>query len=184
MTKLEKIREWSERAYRIAAEHGWHDEEKSDELWMSLVMSEVAELVEADRKGRNTSPNIESEYDKERLKDDTGFFFFYDAEVKGTIQEEFADIIIRLLDYAYMKWGDCMEEVYDRDFQRREGWTIPEHAWRFCKDILDIGHMSVVNSIWYMIDWAEDAGVDLDMHVEWKMRYNSLRPYRHGHKKY
>ena len=184
MIDSKKLKDWSKKIYDIAAAHGWHDEEKSDELWMSLIMSEVAELVEADRKGRNVSPTVESEYDKEQLKDDTGFFFFYDAEVKGTMQEEFADIIIRLLDYAYMKWDDCIEYPYEHVFRRREGWTIPEHAWHFCKEVLNTGHMNIVDSIFYIMDWADDANINLEKHVDWKIRYNSLRPFKHGGKKY
>ena len=109
MMKLEKIRKWSESAYRIAAEHGWHDEEKSDELWMSLIVSEIGELIEADRKGL-TDVNLVG-YSEKRFEDDLEFTRFYEAEVKGRVHEEFADIFIRLLDYVYMKWGDCMEEV-------------------------------------------------------------------------
>lgn len=27
-------------------------------------------------------------------------------------------------------------------------------------------------------------GIDLDTHIKWKMKYNELRPYKHGGKKY
>lgn len=26
--------------------------------------------------------------------------------------------------------------------------------------------------------------IDLDTHIKWKMKYNELRPYKHGGKKY
>lgn len=44
MIDSKKFKAWSKEIYDIAAAHGWHDEEKSDELWMSLIMSEVANI--------------------------------------------------------------------------------------------------------------------------------------------
>ena len=37
-------------AYETAREHGWHDEEHSDEHWLMLILTEIAEPVNADRK--------------------------------------------------------------------------------------------------------------------------------------
>jgi len=64
--ELEKIKMYSIRAHEIATAHGFHDEKKSDAHWLcplprrsqrnsatqkrSLVISEVMEAVEADRK--------------------------------------------------------------------------------------------------------------------------------------
>lgn len=179
-----KLNDWSNKIYNIATAHGWHDEEKSDELWMSLIMSEVAELIEADRKNKNVQESVENTYSEEQMQDDTGFIFFYEAEIKGTKQEEFADILIRLLDYAYMKWGDNIEYSYECVFRCYNKWSIPEYAWHFCKDILNTGYLNILDSIYYIIDWANISGIDLEKHVNWKIRYNSLRPYKHGGKKY
>lgn len=41
-----------DRAYKTACEHGFHDKELSNEHWLCLVISELMEAVEADRKGR------------------------------------------------------------------------------------------------------------------------------------
>ena len=36
-----------------------------------------------------------------------------------------------------------------------------------------------------MYAWAESLGIDnLDDHIRWKMKFNELRPYKHGGKKY
>lgn len=34
------------------------------------------------------------------------------------------------------------------------------------------------------LDWGYNKGVDMDTHVALKLRYNSLRGYKHGGKKY
>ena len=52
MITKEKTKEFIDRAYKCACEHGFHDEEKSVSHWMMLVASEIGEMVEADRAGR------------------------------------------------------------------------------------------------------------------------------------
>ena len=49
----EELNELKERAYKTAVEHGFHEEEKPDAYWLGLVMSEVGEAINADRKGRH-----------------------------------------------------------------------------------------------------------------------------------
>lgn len=45
---LNKLRD---KAYKCAVAHGWHEEKKSNRHWLCLVISELMEAVEADRKG-------------------------------------------------------------------------------------------------------------------------------------
>ena len=51
------------KAYDNAVKHGWHEEEKSNAHWLMMVCTEVAEAVQADRKG-----NYMDDLDKEGLK--------------------------------------------------------------------------------------------------------------------
>lgn len=52
MITKEKTREFIDRAYRNACEHGFHDEKLSVEHFLMLVITEISEAVEADRAGR------------------------------------------------------------------------------------------------------------------------------------
>ena len=47
-TDLNKLRD---RAYKIAKAHGFHEKEYSDETYLMLIITEIAEAVNADRKG-------------------------------------------------------------------------------------------------------------------------------------
>lgn len=47
---LNKLRD---KAYQCAVAHGWHEENLSDEHFLCLVISELMEAVEADRKGKH-----------------------------------------------------------------------------------------------------------------------------------
>lgn len=46
------LNELRDKAYRIACDHGFHDKELSNEHCLMLVITELSEAVEADRKGR------------------------------------------------------------------------------------------------------------------------------------
>lgn len=59
--------ELSKRAYKCACEHGFHNEERSNEHWLCLVVSELMEAVEADRKRKRFKGNknkFEKEYNR------------------------------------------------------------------------------------------------------------------------
>ena len=47
------LNELRDRAYKTACDRGFHDEELSNEHCLCLVISELMEAVEADRKGGN-----------------------------------------------------------------------------------------------------------------------------------
>ena len=46
-----------DRAYNNAVAHGWHEEDLSNEHFLCLVISELMEAVEADRKGQRAEKN-------------------------------------------------------------------------------------------------------------------------------
>lgn len=180
----ERLQQLSREAFDIASEHGFHDEEKPIELLLSLIMSEVAEIIEADRKGRhalyNESDNVP--YDDEEFKT------FYNENIKGSIEEEFADVAIRLMDYAYTYFGEDMDwDLINKDYYvrvRAEGEPIYFVAWYFIKNILDFDMESIATSMRHIINWSRDINMDLEKHIELKSRFNSLRTFMHGGKKY
>lgn len=44
------LNELKDIAYQCAVAHGWHKESLTDDHWLCLVISELMEAVEADRK--------------------------------------------------------------------------------------------------------------------------------------
>lgn len=51
------LNELRNQAYRNAVVHGWHEENMSDEHFLCLVISELMEAVEADRKESHAVQN-------------------------------------------------------------------------------------------------------------------------------
>lgn len=193
MIDAEKLTRWSKEIYDNAVAHGWHEEKHSPEHYLGLIMTEVAEAVEADRKSRYAKTNLmenvmkaqsESEYGLTQQWYDTWFDIYYNEYVKGSVDEEFADIVIRLLDMAVALHGDFIYVEPYRKITPSNKLSLVENLWFFVKNELYHYQPSISESIVFIYDLADNLGIDLDQHIEWKMRYNSLREYKHGGKKY
>ena len=185
----QKLTEWSKQIHENACKHGWHDEKKSDAHWLCMVMTEIAEAVEADRKNRRAAVLFYDLY-RENIDGtpatDEQFKTAYDAYIKGSVEEEFADIVIRLLDFAYEKYGDNMEwrEWCVRDLSSKTSFTEKAFSLLRWMTYEDIGMSDITLFVQYMYQWAYIMNVNLNFHIEAKMRYNAMRPYRHGCKAY
>lgn len=175
-----KLKELAKEIYEIAVAHGWHEEAKPNGLWMALVVSEVAEAIEADRKNKHANVSFFLEHP---LEVDTAFKACYESYIKGSVEEELADIVIRLLDYIGVRWGDKYDWWYN-PYNFRIPDDFPVAAWKLIKEHLNEDSMNVRDSIQYVLEWAEKLNIDIEYHIRLKVRYNSLRPYRHGGKKY
>ena len=175
----EKLTRWSKEIYETAVVHGWHEEKHSPEHYLGLVMTEVAEAVEADRKSRRSNAKIC--YAKGNL-----FVDWYNGNVKNSIEEEFADIVIRLLDMAVDLYGENFrfEPSPGIHYEPRKDILFIESAWNLVRYVVGEDMNEISDSIVFVYKWATLLGIDLDQHIEWKMRYNSLREYKHGGKKY
>lgn len=71
--------------------------------------------------------------------------------------------------------ADCMEVMRD----------LPENAFALCKglskDAIGI-EKRIQFGLDYVFNWAHYNGIDLAAYIEAKMRYNIMRPIRHGKK--
>lgn len=182
--------------YDIAVKSGFHEKQLSDEHWMMMVITEVCELIEADRKRMTDvvcNPGSIAILDgKSNVKFENLFRRF----VKDTVADEMADIVIRLCDFA----GVHGLKVSESDFKGMRVWftkqnaTTTETAYRFVDMIvLRSPHHSsfhyrnywldfLPDIIFNIFEWADQYGIDLCAQVRWKMRYNRLRAYKHGRK--
>jgi len=120
MINMEMLNELRNRAYKTARDHGFHDEELSDAHSLCLVISELMEAVEADRNdsvanmiGFETC--MKNAY--QGIVRDDWFLKSYRANIKGCVEEELADAVIRLLDLAGLRDIDLsalQEPLFDK----------------------------------------------------------------------
>jgi len=133
------LNELRDKAYKIAQEHGFHKRSCSLPERLMLVVTELSEATEADRndKWENRLLSGWRPYENNpeaAIKNDD-----YETHVKGTVEEEIAEAIIRLLDIAGvynidLDWhiqakmaynenrelSKHMNEKYERDFAEPE----------------------------------------------------------------
>lgn len=113
--------------------------------------------------------------------------YAYENYIKGTVEEELADAVIRLLDLAGLRdievhRIETMEAAYVSLFK-----SMP-----FTECIYDIV-MNITKcertirpcvnlSLAIIFALAESRDIDLLWHINEKMKYNELRPNKHGKK--
>ena len=189
-------------AYKTACEHGFHDQELSNEHCFCLVISELMEAVEADRKGKRANVDrynkkiansricqgLDPDIPKER-----GYEVAYNETIKGSIEEELADAVIRLLDLAGLRGislelangdiDDCIEDMAEAC----EGETFTESIYSI--STLPVRYdgiydflTAVKDMILSIFGLAKHLDIDLLWHIEQKMKYNQLREKMHGKK--
>ena len=163
---------------------GFHDKEYSDETLLMLVITELSEAVEADRKGKRAQLGVEA---YSGTFDPKGFELW----VKDTVEDELADTVIRLLDLAGLRnaeitinngfIGDTKELIFrDKSF--------PELVFWITRRIISLKiYVSRINNLvsivlMSIIALCEHLNIDLWHHVELKLQYNKTRPDKHGKK--
>lgn len=189
------LNELKDRAYSIAKEHGWHEQELSDEHCLMLVITELSEAVNADRKGKHAdvpkfkewqgnSLPLSEETRARRFKED------FEQYIKDSVEDELADVAIRCLDLAGMRGWD-LQHVLDKeqDISHLEEWfqekTFASVAFDICFDVVMPEPQEAVRRvIKYVYQYCLWRGIDIEWHIEQKMKYNELRAYKHGNKKY
>ena len=179
------LNELKDRAYKIAKSHGWHDKELSDETYLMLIITEIAEAVQADRKG--IRPDIEGYKEFVEAHDETAITYAFKKYIKGCVEEELADACIRLLDLAGLRNCELlyMDSLYIGEI------SFTEFSYMLCsfitnpnksqKDWLKL-HISC--SLGRIFSLCKQKGIDIFWHIEQKIKYNDLRPYKHGGRTY
>lgn len=180
---LNKLRD---KAYQCAVAHGWHDENQSDEHFLCLVISELMEAVEADRKGMHANRANFEYYMKQRKRDDGEFMYAFKHDIKDSVEDELSDACIRLLDLAGLRGYDLDSFDYEgSDTEDYSDMSFTESMFKICVYITDNFYRDepfiFLNEIFA---FCRDRNIDIFWHIKQKMKYNELRPYKHGDKSY
>lgn len=198
--EAKQINEWVKKNYDNAVKHGWHEEKKPKAHWLMMICTEVAEAVQADRKGRYMD-DLDKEGLKTVLANDHGgglFDKYYSDTIEGKVESELADICIRVFDLmgVYNVEAKYGFSTFDTEVKYAKQHSFTENAFIVTRSIISCNitastsekegmffdlYLSVLASV---SDWAEALGIDLIQHINLKMRYNESREYHHGNKLY
>ena len=188
----EMLNALKDKAHAWAVGHGFYEEVKPDAFYLGLVMSEAGEAINADRKGMHADTKGFEEI--EAAEKDFPFAENFKAHIKDTVEDEIADIVIRLLDFAGHKWYGLRFEV---DYEltnpvfgvlEHEGLSSALFQLNYALgNSYDRGRLEEGISRFIMIYsecFGKMTGSDKDLwwFVEQKMRYNDLRPRLNGKK--
>lgn len=170
---------------------GFHDVEVSNETLLMLVITELSEAVEADRKEKRFSLE---KYEYHTMTECQGWLTpdeqyrnVFERIIKDTIEDELADAVIRLLDLAGLRdytiseyINGTEENVFGDNFEKT---SFSDKVFVIVSNITD----SVQNinfSIGSLIESIDilcsHLNIDLWQHVSLKLKYNQTRPIKHG----
>lgn len=178
------------RCHQAAKAKGFWGVTPNRSQMLMLVVSELSEALEADRKHRRadlrdyeifaaSDPKLPSEF-RQRVQV-TSFL----ENVKDTVEDELADAYIRLCDFVG-GFGLDAEEV------------AGEHETLDCPDNFGealLGITAIVCMVDYELDGSERTvgmalahiealcekmDIDLPTHIDLKLAYNATRPAKHG----
>lgn len=162
----------SKEAHANAVKHGFWEMPVGKMHCLMLIISEISEMVEADRNGRRAN------YAGYNGKGGRSFSAF----IKDTVEDEMADVVICLCGLAgalNMHFEETDVCIDDYPFQK---FTFVESAYALTKGLCS--HLEIEDRIRlgveFVTKWAEYMGVDLEWHIKERMKYNAARPPKHG----
>ena len=177
-------------SYSTACANGFHDVELSIPHYLMLVVSELGEAIEADRCGRRADM-IAFEERIHVYPDEVERFRAY---VKDSVEDELADVCIRLFDLCgtlgIYPCFDSFDAVCESYRSQLRGKSFCEQCYYLssCFFEFDYGDSDNVvrvphcvgTALCLLFCMAEDMCIDIWRHIDMKMKYNSRRIYRHG----
>ena len=173
-----------------AVKHGFWEGERSIAECLVLIHSEVSEALEADRKDRHAG-DLDAE--NGMLIETLGWKEWFESYIKDTFEDELADVVIRCLDLCGHLEIDVDKEM---ESQSSEGIFSTDrstadklftlHSWitfaakyGFKEEYTDAGIVDIID---VTLELARHLNIDIEKHIELKMRYNESREYKHGNK--
>ncbi len=171
-------------AHQNAVLHGFWNDNPSTEHNMMLVITEVAEAVQADRSEKGDFVDYRGNFDDLVLR---GYAMndAFKMTVKGTKVDELADVCIRLLDMAgergmdFTKMNTCR---YTRDYDK---FTFTENAFGLAKGLGNEAfpiERRIQFGIHYVTEWCYAMEYSIEWFIRRKMEYNRTRDFKHGKK--
>lgn len=175
-----------DKAHTIAKAKGFWDNPLRNEVYLMLVITELSEAVEADRKGKRTE-GLDLDWAKATVDEMHLLQEHFPEKIKDTVEDELADAIIRLLDLAggndevivlsEDKLQDAESCCESESFAETIYWICTKCLGDYSNRDLD----DIINeSITCILGLCAYLKIDIMYHIELKMKYNALRDKMHG----
>jgi NTP pyrophosphatase (non-canonical NTP hydrolase) len=168
---LSELNALRDECYKIACEHGFHDEKLSERHFLCLVISELMEAVEADRKGRHADLVTFNNHTKRNWS------YCFEIYIKDSVEDELADAAIRIFDLAGRN-GDTFDDIrFAETIDYFHGLPFTEAMYEIVEDLFYVGYDVALTDLFA---FASVLNIDLMEHIRLKMEYNRTRERLHG----
>lgn len=193
---MQLISDWNklrDLSHETAKRHGFWDDNPSDDHFLCLIVSELMEAVEADRKDKYgnlqamvkiVDDQAESRYG---ITDDWVEFWFktyFEERVKDSVGDELADALIRICDLAG-RHNVNLTGIIEADSKLSKEKRFTENI-RIIEKYLCNDRYSLDEKLNYakqeICRYAEILGIDIITHINLKMMFNKTRIKKHGKK--
>ena len=192
--------------HSIQVEAGWYKTHRTDSLLIFLIRSEVFEMFEAWRKDKvSQTPSIVGNgadvVDGEKedtishlsmlldMEDEVKFKRLFENFIKDTLQDELADIYIRIMDFIGYK-----KMTFDVENDIKRGINVCATPFTVIAQLDSILYCMnndvekeykgyLLNCCRIIQNFCQVNLYDLELHVNLKLKYNKLRGRKHGGKK-
>lgn len=161
-----------EKSYRIAEEHGWHNDGRDFHDYIALMHCELSEAVESFR--------VDQDYTK---------IYYVNGKPEG-VPIELADLLIRIADTTKQLGHDLETDIVESaevtDFPsamvNARFIRMINYAHTMTCGINESCPRLFADVCLYVICWCRFHRLDIEEAIEIKHTYNETRPYRHGGK--
>lgn len=199
---MKDLNELRDKAHQCAVEHGWHEEKHSNEHFLCLVISELMEAVEADRKDNHA----DIKYYENRISNslicrgilpsrpkEKGYEIAYRDFIKDTVEDELADACIRLFDLSGLNDINLGEISMDelKDSYWFPYFSFTEYMYYFTSQLCNPEeiHLRTLDNVVRctlkeILVFCVKRNIDIFWYIEQKIKYNQSRDYKHGGKQY
>lgn len=171
--------EYRDEAFATAKRNGFHEEACSVEHLKCLIISEMMEAVEADRLAHYADLNgyFNAIWNM-------SYYESFNQHIKDTVEDELADVCIRIFDLAGYKNIDLNEEMKRVTDNICPVGTFTEKIYRAVRVLAQREPLSVslARTLTRILKIAEQDEIDIERHIQLKMAYNQGRKYKHGKK--
>ena len=183
----EKLHELARIAHSNAKAKGFWETARPEKESLILVVTELAEALEAARANRfctkqhfTEALNIYREIGRENIipNEVSGAFnIYFNDFCRGTFEEEIADTLIRILDFAESRKDVFQVEEMLEASDTQGGFYIPMAIFDITAHVMK----DELNEAIYLLQLLSmQKGFDLILWARMKMKYNETRGYKHG----
>ena len=157
-----------DRAHKNALDHGFYEGDFNLARSVMLIVSEIGEAMDADRRGRIGEVSEATRYINNESSDES-----FEAVIKNTFWDEIADIFIRIFDLM----GHENMPFIQGDIPKSRG---------LYEDLrlltLAVSSGCVTKALHRLQALCTAQDIDIEPFILAKMKYNEKRPYKHGKK--